>query len=454
MNKQLFRRFWLITIPIIIQNGITNFVSLLDNIMVGSIGTLEMSGVSIVNQLMLVFNITMFGCAAGAGIFTAQFHGSQDARGIRHTMRFKLLACTVVGLICIGIFFFFSDTLIGLFLKGEGAAADAAATAAFGKQYLYIMLLGLLPFAINNAYATTLRECGKSFIPMVGGIVAVFVNLIGNYLLIYGHLGLPRLGVTGAAIATVISRFVELGIVVIWTHAGSALPAMKGLYRSFHIPHRLFRKILIKGSPLLVNEILFSSGEAFMNQIYSTRGLDVVPALNIATTIYSLLNVVVLAMAHSTGIYIGQMMGAGHTKQEVRKTCNKLLLMCLGAGVIFCLALILISGWFPSLYNTTTQIRALAGRMICVCGVYLIFISYINPVYFVLRSGGNTWSSFVFDCGFSWLISIPVALVLSNFTELPIVPLFALCRGASILKCVYGYFMLRRGTWIRNLANE
>lgn len=447
------RRFWAITIPIIIQKGITNFVALLDNIMVGSIGTLPMSGVSIANRLLFVFNLCVFGGCAGAGIFTAQFHGSGDHKGVRHTFRFKLLLCALLGIGGMAAFWFGGDGLIRLFLQGEGAAADAQQALQFGKQYLNIMLLGLIPFALTNAYAGTLRECGQSVVPMVASTVAVFVNLIANYILIFGHFGAPAMGVVGAALATVISRYVELAIVVVWAHCNSVkLPFIKGTFRSLYIPGSLFKKLLLTGTPLLFNEALYSMSEAFIDQIFSTHGLDVVPAVNISSTIFALLNVVVLAMAHSAGIYIGQMMGAGKSKEQVRKTCRRLLLMCLVAGIIFCLVLIGISGIFPQLYNTSEAVCALAGKMICISAVYLLTMAYTYPVYFILRAGGSTWSSFIFDCGFNWCCTIPITLLVSRLTNLDIVWVYIICRATGVLQCLLGYLMIRRDYWIKNLT--
>ena len=207
-DRAFYRRVMTIVIPIIIQNFITNFVSLLDNIMVGQVGTLPMSGVSIVNQLLFVFYLVIFGATAGAGIFTAQFQGSGDHAGVRSTFRFKFLICTALGIGGVALFACAGTPLIRLFLTGEGAASDANAILEYGQGYLEWMLLGLLPFAITSAYAGTLKETGQTFIPMLGGIVATLVNLVLNYILIFGHFGAPEMGVEGAALATVISRFV------------------------------------------------------------------------------------------------------------------------------------------------------------------------------------------------------------------------------------------------------
>ena len=150
-NKHFNRRILAVALPMMIQNGITNFVQMLDNVMVGQVGTIPMSGVAIVNQLMFVFNLCIFGAASGAGIFTAQFKGREDHEGIRHTFRFKLLVGMLLSAVGIGVFLTFGRELIALYLTGEGTPEDAALTMEFGQRYLKVMLFGLLPFALSNA---------------------------------------------------------------------------------------------------------------------------------------------------------------------------------------------------------------------------------------------------------------------------------------------------------------
>lgn len=236
-NRAFYRRVIAVALPIVIQNGIANFVSLLDNIMVGRIGTLQMSGVSIVNQLIFVFNLCVFGATSGAGIFTAQFHGKGDIKGVRHTFRFKILIGVLVSLLGIGVFLLLGQPLIRQFLSGEGDRAHAAKILDYGWDYLLYILFGLPAFAISNAYASTLRESGETVVPMLASTTAVFVNLVLNWVLIFGHWGFAAMGVQGAAMATVISRYAELAIVMLWTHLHpSKMPFIRGAFRSFHIP--------------------------------------------------------------------------------------------------------------------------------------------------------------------------------------------------------------------------
>ena len=453
-NRQFYKRILAVALPMMIQNGITNFVQMLDNVMVGQVGTIPMSGVAIVNQLMFVFNLCVFGAASGAGIFTAQFKGREDHAGIRHTFRFKLIVGALLSAAGIGIFLTFGKDLISLYLTGEGTPEEAAQTMDYGLRYLKVMLIGLVPFALSNAYSGTLREIGETKVPMIAGITAVFVNLIGNYILIFGHFGAPALGVVGAAVATVISRYVELAIVALWTHThGTRHPFITGALRSFRIPGKLTGDIIRKGMPLLINEFLWSTGMAFLSQCYSTRGLDVVAALNIATTISQVSNVVFLSLGNAVGILMGQMLGAGAPEEQIRRDNRRMIGLCVwvcfGVGAIA----VVLSGVFPRLYNTTDSVRSIAAGLICLSAVMMPVNSYNNAMYFTLRSGGQTFVTFVFDSGYSWCVCVPVAYLLSRFTSLSILPLYAVCVGVDVFKIFIGKYLLDKGVWIRRIVD-
>ena len=452
-DRQFYRRTLAVAIPIIIQNGITNFVSLLDNIMVGQVGTMPMSGVSIVNQLLFIFNLCVFGASSGAGIFTAQFHGSGDHKGITHTFRFKVLVCSFISLVGIAIFSLLNTPLIGLYLTGEGDPMAAAQALSSAQDYLAVMLWGLIPFALTTAYSSTLRECGQTTVPMVAGVCAVLVNLVLNYCLIFGHFGLPEMGVRGAALATVISRYVELAIVAAWTflHADQQ-KFIRGAYRSIYIPKKLLWGMITKGMPLMINEFLWSMGIATMNQAYSTCGLDVVPAMNISSVLFNLGSVAFMALGASVGIIMGQMLGAGVKEAELRDTNRKLVALSVASGIFFGGVLAAASPFFPRLYNADESVRNLATILICITACTIPFNSYTNAAYFTLRSGGKTMVTFLFDSCFVWSICVPLAYCLSRFAKLPIIPLYVICQSAELLKCTLGFIMIRQGKWIQNLT--
>ena len=397
-DRAFLRRVLAVALPIMIQSAITNFVSLLDNVMVGQVGTAPMSGVSIVNGILFVFNMCVFGAVSGPGIFTAQFFGNHDHEGVRYTFRFKLLIVIALTVLAYAVLIPGGGWLVDLYLKGEGDPAAIAATRGYALDYLSIMLLGLLPFALTNAYSGTLRETGQTVVPMVASITAVAVNMSLNYVLIFGKLGLPALGANGAAIATVAARFTELVVVASWTHLHPEKnPFIQKVYRSLYIPKDLGKTITIKGVPLLVNEFLWSYGMAFLTQCYSLRGLDVVGALNITQVLTNLSSVAFLAMGSAVGIIVGQLMGSGATEQEIRDTDRKLITIAVLSCVVFGGAMAALSGVCPVLYDTEDTVRKLATQLICVGAGIMTFNAYTSSVYFTLRSGGKTSVTFIFD---------------------------------------------------------
>ena len=453
-NKAFYLMVLGVAVPIMIQNGITNFVGMLDNIMVGRVGTDQMSGVAIVNQLLFVFNLCIFGGVSGAGVFGAQFFGQKNHEGVRDTFRYKLVISGVIVAVAYVVFIIFGEDLISLYLHDGSNSGDLKATASYAKNYLDIMLIELIPFAVVQVYAGTLRETGETVLPMKAGMAAVAVNLLLNYILIFGKFGAPKLGVEGAAIATVISRFVELGIVLIWTHAHKTKNTfIIGAYKNFKIPKNLAIKITLKGIPLLMNEGLWSAGQAMLLQCYSVRGLAVVAGLNISNTIANLFNIVFLALGSSISIVVGQMLGAGKG-QEAKDTAYKMTFFAVACCFVLAIIMSLGGRFFPYLYNVEPEVRNLASMLIVIAALTMPIHAYMNATYFTLRSGGKTFITFLFDSVYMWVVSIPLAYALAHYTEIPILYLFLAVQLIDLVKCTIGFFMVKSGIWIQNIVDE
>ncbi|MBQ8611155.1 MAG: MATE family efflux transporter [Oscillospiraceae bacterium] len=452
-----------IAVPMIVQNAITNFVSLLDNIMVGQVGTEQMSGVAIANQLIFVFNLCVFGGNGGAGIFTAQFHGKGDPDGIRYTMRFKMILSLLLSTAAITLFTLCDAALIGLFLHDGSASGDLELTLVSGREYLRVMIFGLLPFAIIQTYVGTLREVGETSLPMKAGIAAVLVNLVFNFLLIYPTRTLHILGVSftmvgagwgvvGAAAATVLSRFVELAIVIIWSHRHTQrFPFFKKVWRSLRLPGHLVRDIILRGMPLLVNEFIWSFSMTAINQCYSVRGLAVVAAINIASTISNLFNVVYMSLGNAVGIMVGKLLGQGSMDEAV-DTDRKLIAFGVGMSMIIGGLLAVTSGLFPLLYNTTDEVRELAGYLIMCSGLLMPMFSFLHCTYFTLRCGGKTVVTFLFDCVFICCVNLPLAYCLAHFTAVDIRVLYLAVQLVDLVKCIIGFVLVKKGIWINNIV--
>ena len=453
-DRAFYRKLFAVMTPVLIQNVITNFVSLLDNVMVGQVGTEPMSGVAIVNQLMFVFNLCIFGGLAGAGIFTAQFYGKGDHEGVRHTFRAKLYIAIGSILIFAAVFLTRGEQLISLFLHQGEENLDLAATLRYGRDYMLVMLLGMPPFAVMQVYASTLRETGETLLPMKAGVIAVFVNLVLNYILIFGKLGAPALGVEGAAIATVIARFTECFIVIGWTHRHRERnPFIQGAYRSLRVPAQLVKQIVVLGMPLLINEVLWSGGMTVLNQCYSLRGLEVVSAINISTTVSNLFFCAFLSMGTTVSIVIGQLLGAGELEKAVDED-RKLIAFSVALCVVVGIVMALIAPLVPEIYNTTPMVKRLAAELLFVSAAMMPVNAFTNSCYFTLRSGGKTIITFIFDSAFVWVICIPTAFVLSRFTDMAILPMFIIVQALDLIKCVVGFYLVKARKWVNNLVAE
>ena len=455
-NRDFYKMVLMIAVPIMIQNGITNFVSLLDNIMIGQVGTEQMSGVAIVNQLIFVYNLCIFGGVSGAGIFTAQYFGQGNHEGVRQTMRFKLWMVIVLTSLTVMLFLGCGTNLISAYLKGDGSAESIAATLFHGERYLRIMLVGLPAFAAVQIYSSTLRECGQTMLPMKAGLAAVVVNLLFNYILIYGKFGAPALGVSGAAIATVLSRYVEMLITALGVHRksrGEKAPYsfVTGLYSTLKVPRDLTLKIVRKGSPLLFNETLWAAGMAMLTQCYSVRGLNVVAGLNVSNTINNVFNIVFIALGDSVAIIVGQLLGAGKMK-EARDTDNKLIAFSVMCCTCVALVMFVMAPLFPRLYKINDEARVLAKYFIMVTAFFMPQNAFLHATYFTLRSGGKTIITFLFDSVFIWCVSVVIAFVLSRFTGLPVIAVYAMVQLGDIIKCIIGFILVKKGVWLQNIV--
>ena len=451
-DRAFYKMALTVSIPMMLQNFITNFVSLLDNFMVGAVGTEEMTAVSIVNQILFVFNLVVFGALSGAGIFTAQYHGKKDEDGIRSTLRFKVGIGILLSVLAIVILILLDDQLIGLFIHDVDPHIDVAKTIVFSKLYLKIMLLGLVPFALASALSSTLRETEETLVPMLMGMAAVVTNCIFNYLLIFGKLGFPHLGVRGAAIATVLSRYVEFGLLAVYCFKKRGrFPYFCGAFKSLRIPPAVMEQIAKKGLPLLFNELFWSSGIALIGSGYSLHGLSVVAGYSISSTVVNLFTIAFLSFGSAIGIIVGKQLGANNFEEAV-DSCRKLsvfaVMMSLGITII-----VLLGGYkIPLLYNTTAQSKDYAMYFIRVSALFFPFTAFANASYFTLRSGGKTGLTILYDSVFVMTVSVPAVYLLYYAAHLDIWKVYPIIQSLEILKCLIGYIFLKTGIWVKNIV--
>lgn len=453
-DKQFYKAVLTLALPLVVQQAITSFVSLLDNVMVGGLSTESISAVAVVNQILLVFNLSLFGGLSGASIFGAQFFGKGDMKGMRETFRFKMILGVVLTILCIGLLSACGETFVGLFLQGESDVGSTALALQEGMSYLQVMLWGLFPFMVVQAYVSSLRETGETVAPMIASVIAILVNLVLNYVLIFGHFGFPRLGVTGAAIATVISRYVEMLYILLHAHRHQEkYHFLQGAYASLRMDGALLKRIIVTGSPLMFNEVLWSLGMTFINQSYSSRGLAAVAAVNITSTAWNLFSVVMMAMGSAVAIMVGQKLGVGD-REGARDIDRKLVFLTVVMHIVMGALLVLAAGLIPKMYNVEESVRETTRQLLVVAGLSLPLHSFVHVVYFTIRSGGKTVITFLFDCVYTWLVPVALAYVLCTFTAMPIVEVYFCIQFIDIIKVIIGALMLRSDFWANNVVNE
>ena len=337
---------------------------------------------------------------------------------------------------------------ISLYLTDTAGNGATEVALAYGKEYLEIVMIGLIPFAVTQAYATNIKETGQTFVPMIASFAAVGSNAVLDFLLIFGIGPIPKLGVAGAAIATVMSRYIETIIVVLWAHKNRDKNRyLEGAYRGIGMPFGEFKTIFIKGLPLMLNELFWAAGMTTVTQCYSVRGLSVIAGLNIATTITNLFNIVFIQLGACISIVVGQYLGAGEL-EKAKDADNKMIVFSVFCCSVMAAVMLLVGGLFPQIYNTTDEIKSLATSFIAVSAIIMPFCAFTHSSYFTLRSGGKTLVTFLFDSVFTWVIVVPVAFVLAKYTAIGIVAVYFLVQATELIKVVIGYFMVKSDVWL------
>ncbi len=451
-DKKFYKMLFAIVMPIVLQQFITQFVGLLDNLMVGQVGTSEMTGVSLANQLLFVFNLGVFGSLSGVSIFATQYFGAKNKEGYQESFRFKWILTLIIYVITTTIFILFSEQLLSIFINSqEGEDANPVLVLLHGKQYLWIMLIGNLAFVIKEIYASSLREMKETFIPMISGVIAIFVNLVFNYLLIFGHFGFPALGIEGAAIATVLSRFVEMFIIIIYVQIKKEkFNYFKGIYKG-KVHLSFVKKVMPKTSLLLTNEVFWSLGLTLILSCYGIRGLDFVASFNICNTISNVFITVGTSLGNATAIILGNQIGKNDI-DGAKSSSYKILFFAVVVSFLFSFVMIGCSSILPNLYNTTDNIKHTASNLIIIAAVLLPIHSFNTCCYFTLRSGGRIFITILFDCVYVFTVRLPLAFILAKYTSLNIYLVYTFVTGVDIIKVFIGYILVVKGIWLKSLV--
>lgn len=452
-TKAFYREVLGIVLPIMVQQGITTFVGLLDNIMVGQLNESAIAGVAIANQIMFIVLICFIGGLAGPGIFVAQYFGAKDEDALKQAFRAKVILATFVTVVAMAVLLIFKVPMITAFAKNDPSiGGNNQQVITYGVQYLTIMAMSLPILAIIQLYASTFREVRETNVPMFAGIISVLINLVFNYVLIFGHFGFPKLEVEGAAIATVIARIIEASILLFVAYKNKMVFA-RSIYTRFQIEAKRFKLMLKKTTPLLLNELLWSSSLTVILYAYSQRGTSVLAAFQISNTVSNLFFIIFGALATGISVMVGNELGANQielAKENAYRLLFLTIVVCLSFGVV----LAIIAPFAPYLFNVTASVRTQATQFMWVVASLMWVFAFNAGIFFILRAGGMVLLTFAFDATFAWLVTVPIALVLSLYTPLPILLVYVAVESVSVIKGLIGIQFIKKGKWARNLTHH
>ena len=449
MRKSRFdfiKKLVIISLPIIFQQLFLNLASLLDTIMVGQLDDISISGVYIATQIVFVCNLMIFGSIEGASVFFSQFYGNKDQDKMKNCYAIKYIFSCGIGLILTLVTLIFGKGLVSLFLDNP-LEIDVAV------KYLNIVAFSYIPYSLSVTISSTLREVHRPISPMIITLIGVLFNFVFNYLFIFGKLGFPKMNASGAAIGTLINRYVEMIILFLFIII-KKISFNQNFFKSFKIEKSLFKKVTLKSIHLLLNETCWSLAQTVLVFFFTKCDGIATVVLPIVQTIFNLIFVISLGLGNGVSIIVGNTIG-NNDYENAQKQAYQSVIFTLICGVIFGIVLFCSSEAIVSLYQGVSQeAKNLAVYFIKFNAFYLCINGVNTCLFFLLRGGGKTEIVFIFDSVYGWLISIPFAFVLVKFTSLSLKQVYVYVYLIDLIKTLIGSGLLISKKWFNNLTIE
>ncbi|MDU6853405.1 MAG: MATE family efflux transporter [Zhenhengia sp.] len=445
-DKQFYKLLLSIALPIAMQNLITFAVSMVDTLMLGTLGEVELSAASISNNLFFVFMILNFGLAGGSNILISQYWGKNDVKAIHKVLAIMYKVCIALSIVFTAIALFAPRLFISIFTP-DMAVVDA------GEKYLCIVGLGYFFYAITNCSIMMLRSVKTVKISMVVYSISLLVNAFFNWILIFGNLGAPRLGIEGAAIATVLARFVEFAIVMCFMAFFEKKIKFRLSY--FKIKDALMKKDYIKTcTPVVFNEFLWAMGSSMVAVIVGRLGTEVVAANSISNVVNQFVTVFIFGLSSAAAVMIGNSIGEGNYKKT--KEYAATIAICVACLAVFAgLLTFTLRPFIVQFYNVSDLTKSIAMDIMAVNSVIVFFQAMANTTNIgILRGGGDVKFVLVNDVIFMWLVAIPLGFIAAFVWSWPVIAVFCVIRVDEILKVICSTRRIISWKWITNVTRD
>ena len=445
-DRKFYKTFFSMTGVIAMQNLITFAVNLADNIMIGGYSQTALSGVAIVNQIQFLLQMLMLGTGSAIGVLSAQYWGKKDLEPIRKATSVGVFLGVAISAVMMLLVFFFPTQAMGLLTNEQAVIQE-------GSKYLVIICFSYVLFAISNNLLSALRSVETVKIGFVVNLIALVVNIVLNYGLIYGRLGLPEMGVQGAAIATLTARVVEFVVVLLYVLLWDKKICWR-LNHLLHIDKVMFRDFIRVGMPLILANGIWGVAMSVQTAILGRLGEDTIAANSIATTIFQVVSVVTYAGTTSSSVIIGKTVGQGDIPR-VKAYTKSMQVMFVIIGIVTGLVLYSCTDLIIGLYDVTPVAAELARQFILVLSFTVVGTSYqCACLTGIVTGGGDTKFVLINDLIHQWLIVIPAAFLSAFVFHGPMWVTFACLKADQVLKCFVAIVKVNRYRWIRVLTRE
>lgn len=445
-DKRFYRLLFSIALPIAVQNLITFMVSMVDTLMVGALGEIQLSAVSIANNLFFVLTILMFGLAGGSNIMISQYWGKGNVKTIHKILAIMYRVCLLITGIFIFIALFLPKYFMGIFTTDK-------TVIDFGASYLRIVCIGYLFYSITNCTIMMLRSVKTVSISIIVYTASLVVNSILNWIFIFGNLGAPELGIRGAAIATVCARITEFSIVLVFMFIYERKIGLK-IEHLLKLDKEILKDYVGLCTPVLCNELLWAIGASMISVIVGRMGTEVVAANSINGVAHQFVTVFIFGMSNATAVIIGNTIGEGK-KEKAKEYAYSIGIFSVVMGCISGLMILLIKPFVVNFYNVSYSTKLIAMEIMTVTSGIIVFQSLAsNFMMGVLRGGGDAKFVLINDLIFMWLVAIPGGFFVAFVLELPVALVFLVIKCDEILKSLTSVYRVISGKWVNDVTKD
>lgn len=446
IDKKFYSSLVKIAVPIIIQNLILSSLNLVDVIIIGGLGDAAIASVGLANQYFFILNLLLFGIASGSSIFTAQYWGNRDVKGIRKVLGI----CVIISVIAAVIFtlagLLFPEQILALFSKDS-------TVVSMGSSYLRIIVFSYIVTAVTFSYSVVLRSTGNAKVPMFVSLIALSINTFLNFALVYGYFGFPRMGIEGSAVATTIARFVEVSLLLYVVYRNKLVVAAS-FKQMLGFDSTYLKEFFTVILPVILNESIWALGVTMYSVVYARMGTSVVASTNISGTVERIIWVLFMGLGNACAIMIGNKIGEGNEKIAIQYA-KKVMILGTALAAVMGLIMAFTAPYILNLMNASPEVKEFARKNLIVfsCIMWERVLNFIIIIG-ILRSGGDTIFSAIIDLGGVWLVGIPMAILGGIWLKLPVYWVYAMVSLEETFKLIFGIPRVMSRKWVNKLTGD